>query len=227
MPGTGLPAPTPPPREKKARGRQIRRAATHPEGVPGFPDEGWWGRLARPNRHAGTGDDPLRWQGLAAGKGDTDPEALACDGRLRGDPGGRRLRCVGGRPVSPGTTDAWAWVGEGLAREGQEARLRVGDNASGPLRARVRAWIKEPNRRARRDGGVRRVVGPLPSKGPWRNPIEPQGVPGKRALAEPERRLRAAVLERRAPDDYGRARHEPLPPTDPPKKPPAKRKKVA
>src|SRR5262249_56646140 len=78
--------------KKKARDRLIRLAQTHPEWVLGFQDECWWSRLAQPNLHAGTADDPLRLQGLAIGKEDSDPTALACYGRLRGDTGGLLLR---------------------------------------------------------------------------------------------------------------------------------------
>src|SRR5262249_23651651 len=54
--------------KKKARDRLIRLAQTHPEWVLGFQDECWWSRLAQPNLHAWTMDDPLRLQELAVGK---------------------------------------------------------------------------------------------------------------------------------------------------------------
>src|SRR5262245_6901318 len=213
--------------KKKARDRLIRLAATHPEWVLGFQDECWWSRLAQPNLHAWTADAPLRLQELAVGKEDTDPKALACYGLLRGDTGGLLLRFVEGRPVSQVTGDFLEWVCGELAREGKKALLLVWDNASWHISARVRGWIKGHNRRAKREGGVRIVVCPLPSKSPWLNPIEPKWLHGKRAIVEPERMLSAAEVEKRACDYYGCAQHEHLQQTDPPRKLPVTRKKVA
>src|SRR5262249_13100641 len=129
--------------KKKARDRLIRLAATHPEWVLGFEDECWWSRLAQPNLHAGTADDPLRLQGLAIGKEDSDRAALAWCGRWRGDTGGLLLRFVDGRPVGQVTVDFLGWVYGELAREGKHALLLVWDNASWHISARVRSWIKE------------------------------------------------------------------------------------
>jgi hypothetical protein len=195
--------------------------------VLGFQDECWWSRLAQPSLHAWTADDPLRLQELAVGKDDTDSKALACYGLLRGDTGGMLLRFVDGRPVSQVTVDFLAWVCAELAREGKKALLLVWDNASWHISARVKNWIKEHNQAAKRAGGVRILVCPLPSKSPWLNPIEPKWVHGKRAIVEPERVLSAGEVETRACDYYGCSQHEHLQQTDPPRKLPAKRKKVA
>jgi hypothetical protein len=195
--------------------------------VLGFQDECWWSRLAQPNLHAWAADDPLRLQELAVGKEDADPKALACYGLLRGDTGGMLLRFVDGRPVSQVTGDFLGWVCGELAREGKKALLLVWDNASWHISARVRSWIKEHNRRAKREGGVRLLVCQLPSKSPWLNPIEPKWVHGKRAIVEPERMLTATEVERRACDYYACEQHPHLLQTDPPRKQPTKRKKVA
>jgi hypothetical protein len=166
-------------------------------------------------------------QELAVGKEDTDPKALACYGLLRGDTDGMLLRFVDGRPVSQVTTDYLAWVCEELAREGKKALLLVWDNASWHISARGRSWIQEHNRRVKKEGGVRILVCRLPSKSPWLNPIEPKWVHGKRAIVEPEKLLNAAEVEARACDYYGCEQHEHLQQTDPPKKQPTIRKKVA
>lgn len=193
----------------------------------GFQDECWWSRLAQPNLHAWAADDPLRLQELAVCKEDPDPKALACYGLLRGDSGGMLLRFVDGRPVSQVTVDFLGWVCGELAREGKKALLLVWDNASWHISARVRRWIKEHNRRAKREGGVRILVCQLPSKSPWLNPIEPKWVHGKRAIVEPERLLTATEVERRACDYYACEQHQHLQQTEPPRKQPMKRKKVA
>jgi hypothetical protein len=195
--------------------------------VLGFQDECWWSRLAQPNLHAWTAANPLQLQELAVDKEDLDPKALACYGLLRGDTGGMLLRFVDGRPVSQVTVDFLGWVCGELAREGKKALLLVWDNASWHVSARVRSWIKGHNRRAKREGGVRILVCRLPSKSPWLNPIEPKWVHGKRAIVEPERVLTATEVERRACDYYACEQHQHLQQTDPPRKQPMKRKKVA
>jgi len=183
--------------------------------------------LAQPNLHAWTADDPLRLQELALSKEDADPKALACYGLLRGDTRRMLLRFVDGRPVSQVTVDFLSWVCVELAHEGKKALLLVWDNASWHISARVRNWIKEHNRQAKREGGVRILVCQLPSKSPWLNPIEPKWVHGKRAIVEPERLLTATEVESRACDYYACEQHAHLLQTDPPRKQPMKRKKLA
>jgi DDE superfamily endonuclease len=221
QPGPGVRA------KKKARDRLIRLAQSHPEWVLGFQDECWWSRLAQPGLHAWAGGEPLRLSEPADGRADPGPKALACYGLLRGDTGGMLLRFVDGRPVSQVTEDFLAWVCGRLGAEGKRALLLVWDNAAWHVSKRVRAWIKAHNRRARREGGVRIVACFLPVKSPWLNPIEPKWAHGKRAIVEPDRVLGASEVEARACDYYGCDRHEHLRQTDPPKKGPAIRKKVA
>jgi hypothetical protein len=195
--------------------------------VLAFQDECWWSRLAQPALHAWSGAAPLRLAERARPRGDPDPKALACYGLLRQDTGGMLLRFVDGRPVSQVTEDYLAWACGVLAREGKKALLLVWDNAPWHVSARVRAWIKAHNRRVKREGGVRIVACYLPTKSPWLNAIEPKWMHGKKAIAEPERLLAAAEVETRACAYYGCDRHERLRQTQPPKKQPAKRKKVA
>jgi DDE superfamily endonuclease len=195
--------------------------------VLAFQDECWWSRLALPALHAWAGPEPLRLVERARPAGDPDPPALACYGLLRRDTGGMLLRFVDGRPVSQVTEDYLAWACGELAREGKKALLLVWDNAPWHVSRRARAWIRAHNRRVKREGGVRIVACYLPVKSPWLNAIEPKWMHGKKAVAEPERLLTAAEVEARACDYYGCARHERLRQTPPPKKPAAKRKKVA
>jgi DDE superfamily endonuclease len=195
--------------------------------VLGFEDECWWSRLTQPNLHAWVANDPLRLQELTPSREDADPKALACYGLLRADTGGMLLRFVNGRPVSQVTEDFLAWVCATLGREGKKALLLVWDNASWHVSARVRAWIKDHNRRVKREGGVRIVACRLPSQSPWLNPIEPKWLHGKRAIMEPERMLTAQEVEKRACDYYGCSQHEHLQQIDPPKKRPVKRKQAA
>jgi hypothetical protein len=141
---------------------------------------------------------------------DREPKALACYGLLRADTGGMMLRFVEGRPVSQVTEDFLAWACERLAAEGKRALLLVWDNASWHVSRRVRAWIKEHNRRVKREGGVRIIACWLPVKAPWLNAIEPKWVHGKRAIIEPERTLTASEVVDRVCGYYECERLEPI-----------------
>jgi hypothetical protein len=200
---------------------------THPEWVLGFQDETWWSRLALPELHAWTDGAPLRLVEQARDRTDPDPQALSCYGLLRADTGGMLLRFVDGRPVSQVTEDYLAWVCARLKAEGKTALLLVWDNASWHVSQRVRAWIKGHNRQAKRAGGVRIVVCPLPVKAPWLNPIEPKWAHGKKAIVEPERLLSSREVEARVCAYYDCDPEQHLTQVVVPKKPSATRKKVA
>src|SRR5712691_9273812 len=51
---------------------------TRPDAMYGFQDEVWWSRLAAPNLHAWTPDQPLRLVDQTVAKTDPDPKAIAC-----------------------------------------------------------------------------------------------------------------------------------------------------
>ncbi len=147
---------------------------------------------------------------VEADKADPDPKALACYGLLRDDTAQMLLRFVEGRPVSQVTEDFLGWVCARLWAEGKQALLLIWDNASWHVSKRVRAWIKAHNRQAKRDGGVRIVACHLPVKSPWLNAIEPKWVHGKKAIAEPERKLTAQEVQDRVYRYYGCEQVEPL-----------------
>jgi hypothetical protein len=156
-----------------------------------------------PNHHAWTGADAKpKLQELTRPTDDPDPKALACDGLLV-RPGPQQadqmwLRCVAERPVSTVTIDCLAWCSAQLAAQGFTALLLIWDNASWHRSHAVRRWLRQHNPQVKQGAvGGRLVVCPLPSKSPWRNPIEPKGVHGKRAVSEPDRLLRADELEAR------------------------------
>jgi transposase len=136
---------------------------------------------------------PLRLIEQAVPKG--EPEALACYGLLLRPrpaataPEGLWLRFVDGRPVSAATTQFLGWCAAKLAAAGTATVVLIWDNASWHLSREVRAWLRDHNRRAHREGGVRIVPCWLPTKSPWLNPIEPKWVHGKRRVAEPARLL--------------------------------------
>ena len=134
---------------------------------------------------------------------DPEPKALACYGLWL--PGRERmlLRFAAGRPVSGLTCAFLAWVAERLAAEGVRALALVWDNAGWHVSREVRAWIRGHNRRVKAAGsGCRLLVCRLPSKSPWLNPIEPRWMHGKRAAAEPARKLAGGELRQRLCDHY-------------------------
>jgi transposase len=158
--------------------------------------------LAQPALSAWTaGGERLRLTVHAADRTDPDPKALACYGLwLPALPAGERmlLRFVDGRPVSAVTRAFLAWATERLAADGVRVLALIWDNASWHISREVRAWIKAHNRSVKASRkGCRLLVGRLPSKSPWLNPIEPKWVHGKRAVVEPARKLPAAELKQR------------------------------
>jgi transposase len=187
-------------------------ARSHPGWALGFADEVWFSRLAQPALHAWTvAGGRLRLVSPAAGRDDPDPKALACYGLWLPERGRMLLRFVEGRPVSAVTRAFLAWVAEHLATEGVRVLALVWDNAPWHVSREVRAWIKEHNRRIKAAGsGCRLLVCRLPSRSPWLNPIEPKWVHGKRAVAEPARKLSGDELKRRLCDHYRCPTMEPL-----------------
>lgn len=168
----------------------------------GFADEVWWSRLAQPRLHTWTATKPRRLIQKEPDTQDLEPKAIACYGVLRADTQTMFLRFVDGRPVSGGTTQFLGWLTERLAQEKKQALLVVWDNASWHTSREVRSWIKGHNRRVKQAGGCRLLVCPLPSKSPWLNRIEPKWVHGKRAIAEPDRKLTVEETKQRICDYY-------------------------
>ena len=121
------------------------------------------------------------------------------------------LRFVAGRPVSSVTCAFLAWAVGRLAAEGVRVLALVWDNAPWHVSRAVRAWVRDHNRRVKAAGtGCRPLVCRLPSKSPWLNPIEPKWMHGKRAVAEPGRKLTGQELRQRLCDHYRCSLVEPL-----------------
>jgi hypothetical protein len=160
--------------------------------------------LAQPALSAWTArGEELRLTMHAAERTDPDPKALACYGLWLPTRERMLLRFVDGRPVSAVTCTFLAWATERLAADGVRVLALIWDNASWHISRQVRVWLRAHNRRVRAAGeGCRLLVGRLPSKSPWLNPIEPKWVHGKRAVVKPARKLAAAELKQRLCDHY-------------------------
>src|SRR5262249_4682811 len=156
-----------------------------------------WRRLLHAQRYSGTYAKPLPMMPNEPDRHDPESKAVACYGLLRADTQGMLLRFVDGRPISAVTTQFLAWLTDRLAAEGKTGLLVVWDNTSWYVSPAVRRWVKAHYREVKREGGCRIVVCPLPIKSPWLNRIEPKWVHGKRAIAEPDRKLHVDELKHR------------------------------
>jgi hypothetical protein len=172
-------------------------AAKHPDLVLGFADDVWWSREAQPALHAWSDDKPVRLVEKTVPAKDPGGKAVACYGLYVPIAHHMLLRFVQGRPVSGVTCTFLAWLATYVTAQGKRALVLIWDHASWHVSQTVREWITVYNRQAKRDGGCRIMVCRLPSKSPWRNPIEPTWVHGKRAVVEPARVLSMPELMQR------------------------------
>jgi hypothetical protein len=114
------------------------------------------------------------------------------------------LRFVDGRPVSAIAIQFLEWCCAKLQGMGIRVVALIWDNAGWHISRAVRAWIREHNHQVKRRGeGVRILVGLLPVKSPWLNPIEPKWMHGKRRVMEPIRTLSAQELADRVCAVFG------------------------
>lgn len=149
----------------------------------------WFSRLAQPTFSTWTQNKPLRLLHKERATGDRAAKALACYGLFLPEHDRMLLRFVAGRPVSSVTCAFLGWLAQSLTDEGVRVLVLFWDNASWHVSKEVRRWIRQHNRTAKKTGGLRFLVCPLPKKSPWLNRIEPKWVHGKRAICEPERVL--------------------------------------
>ena len=147
--------------------------------------------------HAWTADEPLRMVQIEAAKEDTEPKAIACYGLLRKDTEQVKVRFLEERPVSKVTIEFLKWIIQELEKERKKALFLIWDNATWHKSKMVLNWIKENNRKAKQEGGVRIIRCLLPSKSPWLNPIEPHWRHGKKAICEPGGELSKELIEQR------------------------------
>jgi DDE superfamily endonuclease len=185
------------------RDRLLQRAMAQPTWALGFGDAVGWSRLAQPDQHGWTDAEATpKVPALTLPTDDRDPKALACDGLLV-RPGPQQAdqmwrRFVAGRPVSTVTIELLAWCSAQLAAQGVTAWCLIWDNASWHRSHAVRCGVRQHHQQVTHGAvGVRLVVCLLPSKSPWLNPIEPNWVHGKRAVAAADRLLSANELDAR------------------------------
>ncbi len=166
----------------------------------GVADETWWSRFAAPACRAWAEPGrPLRLVERGPDAGDAEPKALAAYGLYLPAANEVLLRFADGRPIGALTIQFLIWCCDTLAARGTTALLLVWDNAAWHVSKEVRAWIRSHNRAVQRgEATVRLLIGRLPVKSPWLNPIEPKWVHGKRRACAPDRTLTARETAERA-----------------------------
>lgn len=188
----------------------MRLADSHPDWVVYFEDETWWSRFAQPGMRAWSAPGkPLRLVQKDVPPGEPN-KALCCYSLPRMDTDKVMLRFVEGRCVGQVTCDFLAWSCGKLQDDGKRLMLLIWDNAGWHTSKAVKQWVKDHNRAAKKEGGVRIVVSPLPSRSPWLNPIEPRWVHGKRVVVEPNGVLSPAELTRRVCKYFDAQQLEPI-----------------
>src|SRR6266498_2898075 len=104
----------------------------------------------------------------------TPDKALICYGALRQDTQQVYLHFTPQRPTSEQT---WLFIGALLKiarREHKRLLVIIWDNAGWHLSNRLRHWLHDYNRRAKRRLLPRLLIHFLPVHSPWLNPIEPR-----------------------------------------------------
>jgi DDE superfamily endonuclease len=178
---------------KKKRCERLLEIAAVQKWLVGYQDECWWSRLAQPNLHSWSAEQPVRLIQKTKSKTDATPTALCCYGMLQAATGQRWLRFVAGQANGKATIAYLEWLSEVLSKQGHSRLLLIWDNAS---------WHKTHNqaaRRERKDGKAALTIIPcwLPVQSPCDSPIEPKWLHGKRAVVEPERILPLSELTER------------------------------
>jgi hypothetical protein len=196
--------------KKRRRDRLIALTHAHATGALGCADAVGGRRVWQPHRHAWAqaeqpvrlGEQPIEQpieQPVATA--DAEPKALSCYGvlvRRRAHDEAVWLRFVVGRPVRVITLQLLDWCGPKLAALGVPVWALLGANACWHVSKALRAGIPLHHRSVKQPGhGIPILVCYRPLKRPCLNPLEPQGVPSKRAIVEPTRLLSAQEVAER------------------------------
>jgi hypothetical protein len=156
-------------------------AEQDPEVALWWQDECWFSRFAQPNAHAWGGIDLLE----RAIPANTPDKALACYGAVQHGTDQMELAFCPGQPNSTFTLAFLSRVLVATEQAEKRVAIVVWDHASWHKSRRVKAWVRCHNQQVKQTGGVRLIMGLLPKKSPWLNPIEPRWLHGKRAVLEP------------------------------------------
>jgi transposase len=160
-------------------------------------DECWFSRFAQPRMHswAAKGEE-LRLVERQPKPREPD-KALACFGAVGQDTGGRFLYFSDGQPDTERTLLMLEQLLEVARREKKSVLVIIWDRASWHKSRKLKEWLRQHNRAAKRDRDVRILTCLLPVKSPWLNPMEAHWAHAKRAVVELDGELSVAELKRR------------------------------
>jgi transposase len=160
-------------------------------------DECWFSRFAQPQVHAWA----VEGQALRLVEHEASPhtsqKAVACYGAVRQDTEQVYLYFCDGQPQSSQTLAFLPGLLNIARQEDKKVMVLIWDNATWHKSQKVRRWVREYNRQAKRTSEVRLLVFRLPTKSPWLNSIEPRWIHAKRKVCEPDGELTPDELKRR------------------------------
>jgi transposase len=160
-------------------------------------DESWFSRFAQPAMHgwAECGNE-LRLVERQAKKGEPH-KAIACYGAREPVSQQRYLFFAEGQPDTTTTIEFLERLLAVAAHKAKRVLAIIWDRASWHKSHELGAWIRQHNRKAKRQGGVRLLTCLLPSKSPWLNPVEPLWLHAKRKVSSPDQALSVDELKAR------------------------------
>jgi transposase len=161
-------------------------------------DECWFSRFAQPQMHAfAEATNNLRLVQREPEKNETG-KAIACCGAVCDQTKERYFSFADGQSNS---AKSIAFLSNLLAIAKERCQcvlVVIWDRASWHKSKKVKRWVYQHNRQAKREKqGVRLLTLLLPTKSPWLNPMEPIWLHAKRKVVEPDGDLSVKVLKER------------------------------
>ena len=160
-------------------------------------DESWFSRFAQPSMHswAERGNE-LHLVERQAKKGEPQ-KAIACFGALEFVTHERYLFFAEGQPNTAITIKFLQRLLAVAAQKGKRVLVIIWDRASWHKSGDLFTWIRQHNREAKDEDGVRLLTCLLPSKSPWLNPVEPLWLHTKRKVSSANEHLSVDELKAR------------------------------
>ena len=160
-------------------------------------DESWFSRFSQPSLHswAECGNE-LRLVERQAKKGEPH-KAIACYGAREPVSQERYLYFAEGQPDTATTIQFLERLLALAAHKAKRVLAIIWDRASWHKSRELFTWIRQQNRKAKKQGGVRLLTCLLPSKSPWLNPVEPLWLHTKRKVSSHEEVLSVYELKAR------------------------------
>lgn len=160
-------------------------------------DESWFSRFAHPSLYSWVEcGNELRLVERQAKKGEPQ-KAIACYGAQELVSQERYLFFAEGQPDTATTIEFLERLLALAAHKAKRVLAIIWDRASWHKSHELFAWIRQHNRKAKQQGGVRLLTCLLPSKSPWLNPVEPLWLHAKRKVSSHDETLSVDELKAR------------------------------